>query len=169
MAAPTFLQLVIVFLWSVVSLAVIVWIFDLLFRFIAQRYRYAMKLHHFIVSLILIEGLLISIFLIADLLGLVEILLGSLAAIGATGLVLGLGLVPWVSDFYSGLALMLNPHIKIGTEVEVAGKRGRIILITLTTTRIAGDGCIVIVPNRKFRDEVVVIYGTKPPERMVEF
>jgi small-conductance mechanosensitive channel len=85
------------------------------------------------------------------------------------GLVLGLGLVPWVSDVYSGLALMLNPHIKIGTEVEVAGKRGRIILITLTTTRIAGDDCIIIVPNRKFRDEVVTIYGTKPPERMVEF
>jgi small-conductance mechanosensitive channel len=74
-----------------------------------------------------------------------------------------------LSDVYSGLALMLNPHIKIGTEVEVAGKRGRIILITLTTTRIAGDGCIIIVPNRKFRDEVVVIYGTKPLERMVEF
>jgi small-conductance mechanosensitive channel len=85
------------------------------------------------------------------------------------GLVLGLGLVPWLSDVYSGLAMMLNPHIKIGTEVEVAGKRGRIILITLTTTRIAGDDCIIIVPNRKFRDEVVVIYGTKPPERMVEF
>jgi small-conductance mechanosensitive channel len=73
-----------------------------------------------------------------------------------------------LSDVYSGLALMLNPHIKIGTEVEVAGKRGRIVLITLTTTRIAGDDCIIIVPNRKFRDEIVVIYGTKPPERMVE-
>ena len=169
MAAPTFLQLIIVFLWSVVSLAFIVWIVDLLIRLIARRYRYAMKLHHFIIGLIIIEGLLISIFLIADLLGLVEILLGSLAAIGATGLVLGLGLVPWVSDVYSGLALMLNPHIKIGTEVEIAGKKGRIVLITLTTTRIAGDDCIIIVPNRKFRDEIVVIYGTKPPERMVEF
>jgi len=123
------------------------------------------KLYYFVTSLIVIMALAVAAYRY----GLVDVLVGSLTALGAMGLVLGLGLVPWLSDVYSGLALMLNPHIKIGTEVEVAGKRGRIVLITLTTTRIAGDGCIIIVPNRKFRDEVVVIYGTKPPERMVEF
>jgi len=150
---------------AVVILATVLTALRLLFRRIERHYRDAVKLYYFVTSLIVIMALAVAAYRY----GLVDVLVGSLTALGAMGLVLGLGLVPWLSDVYSGLALMLNPHIKIGTEVEVAGKRGRIVLITLTTTRIAGDGCIIIVPNRKFRDEVVVIYGTKPPERMVEF
>jgi small-conductance mechanosensitive channel len=148
-----------------VILATVLTALRLLFRRIERHYRDAVKLYYFVTSLIVVMALAVAAYRY----GLVDVLVGSLTALGAMGLVLGLGLVPWLSDVYSGLALMLNPHIKIGTEVEVAGKRGRIILITLTTTRIAGDDCIIIVPNRKFRDEVVVIYGTKPPERMVEF
>jgi small-conductance mechanosensitive channel len=165
MAAPGLLQSVIEVALAAVILATVLTALRLLFRRIERHYRDAVKLYYFVTSLIVIMALAVAAYRY----GLVDVLVGSLTAIGAMGLVLGLGLVPWVSDVYSGLALMLNPHIKIGTEVEVAGKRGRIVLITLTTTRIAGDDCIIIVPNRKFRDEVVTIYGTKPPERMVEF
>jgi small-conductance mechanosensitive channel len=165
MAAPELLQSVIEVSLAAVILATVLTALRLLFRRIERHYRDAVKLYYFVTSLIVIMALAVAAYRY----GLVDVLVGSLTALGAMGLVLGLGLVPWLSDVYSGLALMLNPHIKIGTEVEVAGKRGRIVLITLTTTRIAGDDCIIIVPNRKFRDEVVVIYGTKPPERMVEF
>jgi len=149
MAAPGFLQSAIEVALAAVILAAVLTVLRLLFRRIERHYRDAVKLYYFITSLIVIMALSVAAYRY----GLVDILVGSLTAIGAIGLVLGLGLVPWVSDVYSGLALMLNPHIKIGTEVEVAGKRGRIVLITLTTTRIAGDDCIIIVPNRKFRDE----------------
>jgi len=165
MAAPGLLQSVIEVALAAVILATVLTALRLLFRRIERHYRDAVKLYYFVTSLIVIIALAVAAYRY----GLVDVLVGSLTALGAMGLVLGLGLVPWLSDVYSGLALMLNPHIKIGTEVEVAGKRGRIILITLTTTRIAGDDCIIIVPNRKFRDEVVTIYGTKPPERIVEF
>jgi small-conductance mechanosensitive channel len=165
MAAPGLLQSVTEVALAAVILATVLTALRLLFRRIERHYRDAVKLYYFVTSLIVIMALAVAAYRY----GLVDVLVGSLTALGAMGLVLGLGLVPWLSDVYSGLALMLNPHIKIGTEVEVAGKRGRIILITLTTTRIAGDDCIIIVPNRKFRDEVVTIYGTKPPERMVEF
>jgi small-conductance mechanosensitive channel len=165
MAAPGLLQSVIEVALAAVILATVLTALRLLFKRIERHYRDAVKLYYFVTSLIVIMALAVAAYRY----GLVDVLVGSLTALGAMGLVLGLGLVPWLSDVYSGLALMLNPHIKIGTEVEVAGKRGRIVLITLTTTRIAGDGCIIIVPNRKFRDEVVVIYGTKPLERMVEF
>ena len=165
MAAPGLLQSVIEVALAAVILATVLTALRLLFRRIERHYRDAVKLYYFVTSLIVVMALAVAAYRY----GLVDVLVGSLTALGAMGLVLGLGLVPWLSDVYSGLALMLNPHIKIGTEVEVAGKRGRIVLITLTTTRIAGDDCIIIVPNRKFRDEVVTIYGTKPPERMVEF
>jgi small-conductance mechanosensitive channel len=165
MAAPGLLQSVTEVALAAVILATVLTALRLFFRRIERHYRDAVKLYYFVTSLIVIMALAVAAYRY----GLVDVLVGSLTALGAMGLVLGLGLVPWLSDVYSGLALMLNPYIKIGTEVEVAGKRGRIVLITLTTTRIAGDDCIIIVPNRKFRDEVVVIYGTKPPERMVEF
>jgi small-conductance mechanosensitive channel len=165
MAAPGLLQSAIEVALAAVILAAVLTVLRLLFRRIERHYRDAVKLYYFVTSLIVIIALSVAAYRY----GLVDVLVGSLTAIGAMGLVLGLGLVPWVSDVYSGLGLMLNPHIKIGTEVEIAGKKGRIVLITLTTTRIAGDDCIIIVPNRKFRDEIVVIYGTKPPERMVEF
>ncbi len=163
MEAPGFFQSVLELAVAALILTTVLTSLRILFRRIERHYRDAVKLYYFITSLIMIMALAIAAYRY----GLVDILVGSLTAIGAMGLVLGLGLVPWVSDVYSGLALMLNPHIKIGTEVEVAGKRGRIVLITLTTTRIAGEDCIIIVPNRKFRDEVVVIYGTKPPERIM--
>ncbi len=163
MEAPGLFQTVFELSLAALILAAVLTSLRILFRRIERHYRDAVKLYYFITSLIMITALAIAAYRY----GLVDILVGSLTAIGAMGLILGLGIVPWLSDIYSGLALMLNPHIKIGTEVEVAGKRGRIVLITLTTTRIAGDDCIIIVPNRKFRDEVVVIYGTKPPERIM--
>ncbi|MEM0451053.1 MAG: mechanosensitive ion channel [Nitrososphaerota archaeon] len=157
---PSLLQIVELVVAAVV-LAVVLISIRLLVRRIERHYPDASKLYYFITSIVVITAIAIAAYRY----GLVDLLVGSLTAIGAMGVVLGLGLVPWVSDVYAGLMLMLNPHIKIGTEVEIAGKRGRIILITLTTTRIAGDDCIIIVPNRKFRDEIVVIYGTKPSER----
>ncbi|MEM3096222.1 MAG: mechanosensitive ion channel [Nitrososphaerota archaeon] len=98
-----------------------------------------------------------------------ELLVGALAAAGVLGLVLGFALVPWISDIFAGVALLLDPHLKIGADVEIGGKRGRIIDIQLTRTKISGDECLIIVPNRKFRDEVVLLYSTKAPRGQVSF
>lgn len=98
--------------------------------------------------------------------GLFEVLIGVAAAAGAITLIVGLALLPWINDAFAGVALILDPLIKVGAEVELEGKRGRIVEIRLTKTRIAGDECLLIVPNRKFRDELVIIYSTKPQPRM---
>lgn len=142
-----------------VLIATAVWFFlRSVFRRLVAISRDYLKFYYFLSSLTVL-GVLVYF---AYRLELFDVVVGTLTAIGALGLVMGLGLVPWLSDIYTGISLLLNPYIKIGTEVEIAGKRGRIIAITLTTTRIAGEGCIVVVPNRKFRDEIVVVYGTKP-------
>ncbi|MCS7118424.1 MAG: mechanosensitive ion channel family protein [Thaumarchaeota archaeon] len=143
----------------VILTAVLIWFFlRSIFRRLVAISRDYIKFYYFLSSLTVL-GVLVYF---AYRLELFDIVVGTLTAIGALGLVMGLGLVPWLSDVYTGISLLLNPYIKIGTEVEIAGKRGRIIAITLTTTRIAGEDCIVVVPNRKFRDEAVVVYGTKP-------
>ncbi|MCS7095440.1 MAG: mechanosensitive ion channel family protein [Thaumarchaeota archaeon] len=143
----------------VILTAVLIWFFlRSIFRRLVAISRDYIKFYYFLSSLTVL-GVLVYF---AYRLELFDIVVGTLTAIGALGLVMGFGLVPWLSDVYTGISLLLNPYIKIGTEVEISGKRGRIIAITLTTTRIAGENCIVIVPNRKFRDEAVVVYGTKP-------
>ncbi|MEM2236887.1 MAG: mechanosensitive ion channel [Candidatus Caldarchaeum sp.] len=94
-----------------------------------------------------------------------EFVVGVLATAGALGLLFALALVPWVSDILSGISIALDPRINIGSEVELEGKRGKIIDITLTRVVISGDECIILVPNRKFREEVIVVYSTKPVEK----
>ncbi|MEM1955314.1 MAG: mechanosensitive ion channel [Candidatus Caldarchaeum sp.] len=94
-----------------------------------------------------------------------EFVVGVLATAGALGLLLALSLVPWVTDIFSGISVVLDPRINIGSEVEIDGRRGKIIDITLTRTVVSGDECIILVPNRKFRDSVVVVYSTKPREK----
>ncbi len=97
-----------------------------------------------------------------------EIVIGFLATAGALGLLLILSLTPLVTDILSGISIALDPRITIGSEVEVEGKRGRIIDLTLTRTIVAGDECTILIPNRKFRDSVVVIYSTKPIKKLLE-
>ncbi|MEM1947062.1 MAG: mechanosensitive ion channel [Candidatus Caldarchaeum sp.] len=97
-----------------------------------------------------------------------EFVVGVLATAGALGLLLALSLVPWVTDIFSGISLALDPKINIGSEVEIDGKRGKIIDITLTRVVISGDECIILVPNKKFREEVVVVYSTKPLEKYLK-
>jgi small-conductance mechanosensitive channel len=98
-----------------------------------------------------------------------ELLVGALATAGVLGVVLGFSLIPWISDIFAGIAIFLDPNLNVGAEVEIGGKRGRIIEIQLTRTKVSGDECLIIVPNRKFRDEVVVIYSTKPSRKTVGF
>ncbi|MCX8200872.1 MAG: mechanosensitive ion channel [Candidatus Caldarchaeum sp.] len=95
-----------------------------------------------------------------------EFVVGVLATAGALGLLLALSLVPYVSDIFAGISIVLDPRINVGSEVEIDGKRGKIIEITLTRTVISGDECLIIVPNKKFRDSVVTVYSTKPVERL---
>ncbi|GBC68755.1 Small-conductance mechanosensitive channel [archaeon HR01] len=98
-----------------------------------------------------------------------ELLVGALATAGVLGVVLGFSLIPWISDIFAGIALFLDPNINVGAEVEVGGKRGRVVEIQLTRTKVSGDECIIIIPNRKFRDEIVVIYSTKPSRKDISF
>jgi small-conductance mechanosensitive channel len=64
----------------------------------------------------------------------------------------------WLSNLFAGLSLIGDKLINIGSEVEVAGKRGKIVEMTLTVTKVkTAGGNLIIVPNKKFREDVVVI------------
>jgi MscS family membrane protein len=85
--------------------------------------------------------------------------MGVLAPLGTFGVVLLFALKDiWISNVFAGISLIGDKSISIGTEVEIAGIRGRIAEITLTVTKVkTKDGRLMVVPNRKFKEDVVTI------------
>ena len=112
-------------------------------------------------------------------LNLAHIDLGALTILlGTFGLGLGLGLQPLFVNFISGIMILLERQIKVGDIVEVEGKPGEVLSISMRSTRIRSyDGIELVVPNGEFitgrvanwtlsgqalraRVEVGVAYGT---------
>jgi len=89
--------------------------------------------------------------------GVFSIVIGTLTTAGVIGLIIALALLPWLTDAIVGISLYLDRSINIDDEVEIAGKVGRIAEIRLTTTKIVGEGYVLIVPNRKFREEIIKV------------
>jgi len=88
-----------------------------------------------------------------------SLLMGILAPLSAFGVVLLFALKDiWISNVFAGISLIGDKSIDIGTEVEIAGMRGKIVEMTLTVTKVkTKDGRLMIVPNRKFREDVITI------------
>jgi len=116
------------------------------------------------VALILVAGVYVGY--VGYVWRLFEFVVGVLATAGALGLLFALALVPYVSDVFASISIALDPYINIGAEVEIDGKRGKIIEISLTRTVISGDECLIVVPNKRLRDSVVVVYSTKSVQKM---
>jgi small-conductance mechanosensitive channel len=75
---------------------------------------------------------------------------------GAIGVGVGFGLQNIMSNFISGLIIMLTRPIKVGDNIEVAEVEGDVVEIGgRHTTLVTANGVTVIVPNSKFITETV--------------
>jgi len=64
----------------------------------------------------------------------------------------------WISNILAGVSLIGDKNIRVGTEVEIEGKRGTVVELSLTITKLrTADGRLIIVPNQKFREAVIVV------------
>ena len=113
-------------------------------------------LHDFIISS---SGRIIV--LIGVLLGLsaLEVNLAPLlAVIGAAGFVVAFALQGTLSNFASGLLIMVNKPFDVGDEVEVGGGiKGRVTRVSIFSTYIeTDDGFMKIVPNDNIWKSVIV-------------
>jgi len=87
---------------------------------------------------------------------------------GAVGVGVGFGLQNIISNFVSGLIIMIERPIKIGDRVEVGGVEGTVQNIgARRTTVITNDGMAILVPNQRFiLDNVVNHVFAEGPIRL---
>ncbi|MGH1486346.1 MAG: mechanosensitive ion channel family protein [Cellvibrionaceae bacterium] len=89
------------------------------------------------------------------------------AIVGAAGLAVGLALQGSLSNFASGVLLILFRPIKVGDFAEVAGVAGSIKEISIfATTILTGDNKTITVANSSVMNDNIINYSTQPTRRL---
>ncbi len=92
----------------------------------------------------------------------------SLAAImGAAGLAIGLALQSSLSNFASGVMIILFKPFRVGDFIEAAGVSGTVEEISIFSTLMkTGDNKQIIVPNGSIYGGNIINYSAKPTRRI---
>ncbi len=90
-----------------------------------------------------------------------------LAVFGAAGLAIGLALKDSLSNFSSGIMIILFRPFKVGDYIEAGGASGVIEEVRLFATIMrSGDNRQIIVPNGQIYSGAITNYSTKPTRRI---
>jgi small conductance mechanosensitive channel len=115
----------------------------------------------------IINGVLVAIVFIAAFSHLGFNTSSLVAIIGAAGLAVGLALQGSLSNFASGVLLILFKPFKAGDFIEVSGTSGVVEEILIFATKLrTGDNKTVIIPNGSITGGTIVNYSTKPTRRI---
>lgn len=89
------------------------------------------------------------------------------AMLGAAGLAIGLALQGSLSNFASGVLIVLFKPFRIGDFVEVAGEAGKVEHIQILTTELrTPDNKQVIIPNSRVMDSNIINYSSTGTRRV---
>ena len=91
-----------------------------------------------------------------------------IAAIGAAGLVIGLALQGTLSNFASGILILVYRPFDVGDAVQVAGQSGKVDSMSLVnTTLITFDNKRIMIPNNEVWGNIIE-NATGQPQRRVD-
>ena len=89
------------------------------------------------------------------------------AIIGAAGLAIGFALQGSLSNFASGVMLIIFRPFKVGEYISAAGESGTVEEIGIfTTTLTTPDNKVIIIPNSKLTDDNISNFSTKEVRRV---
>ncbi len=89
------------------------------------------------------------------------------AVVGAAGLAIGLALQGSLSNFASGVLLIVFKPFKAGDYIEAAGVAGIAEEILIFSTKLrTGDNKTVIIPNGSITGSTITNYSAKPTRRI---
>ncbi len=90
-----------------------------------------------------------------------------LASLGIAGLTIGFAARDALSNLISGILIFIDRPFVIGDLVEMEGFYGRVVRITLRSTRIVtSDGRMLAVPNTEVINKIVASYTNFPHLRL---
>lgn len=90
-----------------------------------------------------------------------------IAILGAAGLAVGLALQGSLSNFASGVLMIIFRPFKLGDYVEAGGKAGTVEDIQIFATQLkTPDNKVVIIPNSAIMDGSIVNYSSKATRRV---
>jgi len=90
-----------------------------------------------------------------------------IAVLGAAGLAIGLALQGSLSNFASGVLIVLFRPYKVGDFIEAAGISGTVVEVEILTTVFkTGDNKRVIVPNGQVMNSIITNYSANDTRRV---
>ena len=90
-----------------------------------------------------------------------------LAMIGAAGLVIGLALQGTLSNFASGILILMNRPYDVGHVINAGGVLGKVEAMNLVSTSILTfDNQLMLVPNNQIWNGVITNVTGKPTRRV---
>jgi len=90
-----------------------------------------------------------------------------IAIFGAAGLAIGLALQGSLSNFASGVLIVLFRPYRVGDFVEAAGIAGTVVQVQILTTILrTGDNKQIIVPNSQIMDSVITNFSANDTRRV---
>ena len=90
-----------------------------------------------------------------------------IAIFGAAGLAIGLALQGSLSNFASGVLIVLFRPYRVGDWVEAAGISGSVEQVQILTTILkTGDNKQIIVPNSQIMDSIITNYSANDTRRV---
>jgi len=93
--------------------------------------------------------------------------LGVITALGVVGIAVGFAAQDTLSNFISGVTLLIERPFRIGDWVELAGEVGRVERISLRTTRVVSrDNVHSSIPNAKVASAEIVNLSAGGPLRL---
>jgi small conductance mechanosensitive channel len=86
--------------------------------------------------------------------GVLSWLISFTAALGIIGVMFGFAIIHvWLANAIAGVGLIFDKLIEVGSRIKIEGTKGKIIQISLTSTKmVTDDGKLMIIPNKSFRD-----------------
>ena len=147
-----------------VLIFLVFWVIAKVNRGFVQRFGYSKRLSPDIVNLLMqITETSLLIFGLVTALGTLGINISAMiASLGLVGFALGFALRDLLSNFLSGLLILLyNPFIR-GDQISVSGNEGKVIEINLRYTVLQTEEKRILIPNATLFSNPVIVQRQAP-------
>ena len=145
---------------EVVVIFVVFFILAKIIKRIITKNAERLKLDRSLTSLLArTSSIILIIFGIVTALGTLGVDISALVAgLGLTGFAISFALKDTISNFLSGVLILLYRPFKIGNRIKISGYEGIVISIDLRYTELDTDGTKILIPNSKlFTDPITVL------------